>query len=339
MLPQRTETILKSVVEQYIAGQVPVPSQDVLAHCELGISPATVRNEMAHLEEEGFIIRPHPSAGGVPSDTGYRYYVESLIDIELPLARRRLITHLFHQVEEETEEWLRLAVAVIARMTQNMAVVTRPKPAGCRFKYLELVALQKSLALVILVLRGARVKQQLITFGQVITQPGLTAITTRLNDAYGDLTSSQIQIKAISLSPAEQQITDYVQKIMRAEDEQQYDEPYLDGLHFIINQPEFALAHRLRGLLQVVAQGTLLRVIIPSQIDTHGVMVVIGTENEAEAIHDCSVVISQYGLRDEVFGAIGVIGPTRMPYALTISTVRYLSLVLSQLVAELYGKK
>ena len=339
MLSPRTETILKSIVEQYIDRRVPVPSQGILAQCELGVSPATVRNEMAHLEEAGYIIRPHPSAGGMPSDKGYRYYVESLIDLELPLAEQRLITHLFHQVEREIEEWLRLAAAVIARMAQNVAIVTRPKPVGCRFKHLELVALQDSLALVVLVFRGARVKQQLITFDQIITQPGLTAIATKLNDAYGDLASLQIQAKAISLSPAEQEITDCVLKIMRAEDEQQHDEPYFDGLHFIVNQPEFADAHRLQGLMQVVEHGNLLKVIIPPQLDTQKVMVVIGKENEAEVIRDCSVVISQYGASDEAVGTIGVVGPTRMPYARTITTVSYLSLVLGWLLAELYSKK
>ncbi len=339
MLSARTETILKSIVEQYIVGQVPVPSQSVLAHCDLGVSPATVRNEMAHLEEAGYITRPHLSAGGVPSDMGYRYYVESLIDLELPLVEQRLITHLFHQVETEIEEWLRLGASVIARIAQNVAVVTEPKPTGCRFKHLELVGLQESLALVVLVLRGAKVRQQLITFDQVTSQPGLTAIAGRLNDAYGDLTSSQIQAKTISLSPVEQQITDCVLNMMQAENERQYDEPYLDGLHFIVNQPEFAHAHRLQGLMQAVEHRNLLRVIIPPQLDIEKVMVVIGKENEAEVIHDCSVVICQYGLRDEAIGAIGVVGPTRMPYSRVIPAVSYLSLVLSQLVAGLYGDK
>ncbi len=339
MLSTRTEAILKLVVEQYIAGQVPVPSQGVLARCDLGVSPATVRNEMAHLEEEGYIVRPHPSAGGVPSDRGYRYYVESLVDLEqLSSVEQRLINHLFHQVEGEIEEWLRLAAAVIARMAQNVAVVTKPKPVGCRFKHLELVAMQDSLILLVLVLRGARVRQQLVNFDPVVTWPELTAIAVRLNDAYADLTSAQIQAKATGLSSAEQQIADCVLKIMRAENERQYDEPYFDGLHFILDQPEFARAYRLQGLVQMVEQGNLPRAIIPPQLDTHRVTVIIGKENEADAIQDCSVVICQYGLRGEAVGAIGVVGPTRMHYARNIPAVSYLSLVLSRLVALLYGK-
>ena len=117
-----------------------MPSQSITNDYELGVSAATIRNEMAHLEQEGYITRPHPSAGSIPSDKGYRYYVESLSDIKLPLAEQRLISHLFHQVERELDEWLSLAATLIAQMVQNVAVVTMPKPAACQFKHLELVA-------------------------------------------------------------------------------------------------------------------------------------------------------------------------------------------------------
>jgi heat-inducible transcriptional repressor len=294
---------------------------------------------MAHLEQEGYIIRPHPSAGSIPSDKGYRYYVETLTDIELPLTEQRLISHLFHQVEKELEEWLRLAAALTARFVQNVAVVTMPKPVNCRFKHIELVALQDSLALVVLVLRGARVKQQLITFDQVITQPELTTTANKLNAAYSGLSRPQILAKATELSTTEQPVTDCLLKIMRAEDEQEYEEPYLDGLHFMINQPEFALSHRVLALMELIEQRNLLKAIIPPEPASRGVQIIIGKENKAEVIRDYSVVIRQYGLPDEAVGTICIVGPTRMPYARAISTVGYLSSVLSELVAELYGGK
>ncbi|HEY79137.1 MAG TPA: heat-inducible transcription repressor HrcA [Dehalococcoidia bacterium] len=339
MLSPRTETILKSIVEQYIARPMPVPSQGILADSNLRISPATIRHEMARLENEGYVTRPHTSAGAVPSDKGYRYYVESLFDLGLPLVEQRLITHLFHQVESELDEWLRLAAAIIAQMTQNMAVVSRPKLVGCRLKHLEVVALQDSLALLVLVLHGARVKQQLINFEQAIKQSDLSALSVKLNNVYHDLSLSRIKARATDLTPTEQQVTNCIIKMMQAEDEAQYSQPYLDGLHYITDQPEFANAPRLHELMQMVEQGNLLKVIIPPKLNTREVMVVIGQENEAEAIQNCSVVITLYGLHAEAVGTIGVIGPTRMPYARTIPTVNYLSTVLSQLVAELYGKQ
>jgi len=339
MLSFRTEKVLKSIVGQYIVRATPVPSQSIIKDYELKVSPATIRNEMAYLEQEGYITRCHPSAGSIPSDKGYRYYVESLSDIELPLAEQRLIRHLFHQIEKELEEWLRLTAKLLAQLVQNMAIVTTPKPANCQFKHLELIALQDSLALIVLILHAAKVKQQLITFDQLMPQLKLTAIANKLNIAYSDLTSSQILAKGIKLSSIEQQLTDCLLKMMQAEDEQKHEEPYLDGLHFMLNQPEFAHNQRMLPLMELVDHRNLLRIIAPQGLTSHGVQVVIGKENKAEVIQDYSVVISRYGLAKEAAGTIGVIGPTRMPYARAISTVSYLSSVLSGLMAELYGRE
>ena len=339
MLSDRTETILRSIVGQYIARATPVPSQSLVNDYDLGVSPATIRNEMAYLEREGYIIRPHPSAGSIPSDRGYRYYVDSLTDIELPLAEQRLISHLFHQVEEKVDEWLSLAAALIARLAGNVAIVAAPKTADCKFKYLELVALQDRVALAVLVLHGARVRQQLITFEQAISQPQLTAIANKLNAAYSGLTGSKISAENIELSTIEKQLTDLLIEIIQAEDEEEYKEPYLNGLHLMLGQPEFAHSQRMLALVELVEHRNLLRAIIPRGLVGHGVQVIIGRENKAVAIQDYSVVISQYGLPDEAIGTIGVVGPTRMPYARTISTVVYLSSVLSGLLAELYGKE
>jgi len=306
---------------------------------ELRVSPATIRNEMVRLEHDGYIIRPHPSAGSIPSDKGYRYYVETLSNIRLPLSEQRLISHLFHQVEKQMEEWLRLAVTLMAQLVQNMAIVTMPKTASCRFKYLELVALQDSLALIVLILQGARLRQQLITFDQIMSQAELSAIANKLNAEYSGLTRVQISAQDIERSPAEQHVTESLLKTMQDEDEQNYEETYLDGLHFMLSQPEFSQNRQLLGLMELVEQRKLVRTILPPERPGQRVQVVIGKENKAEAIHDYSVVISHYGPPDEAIGTVGVIGPVRMPYARTITTVDYLSSVLGELVAELYGKE
>ena len=339
MLSLRTEAVLKSIVGQYITKATPVASQSITNDYELGVSAATIRNEMAHLEQEGYIIRPHPSAGSIPSDKGYRCYVGSLGDIKLPLVEQRLISHLFHQVEKELDEWLSLAATLIAQMVQNVAVVTMPRSEACQFKHLELVELQDSMSLVVLVLSGAKVRQQLITFDQTIFQSEPMAIANKLSAAYSGLTVLQILAKGTGLSSTEQQITDCLVRVMAAEDNQEHEEHYLDGLHFILNQPEFAHNQRILALMELVEQRHLLKSIVPPEITSNMVYVIIGKENKTEAIHDYSVVISRYGLPTEAVGAIGVIGPTRMPYARTIATVDYLSSVLGRLVAGLYGRE
>ena len=294
---------------------------------------------MAHLEQEGYIIRPHTSAGSIPSDKGYRYYVDSLADIRLPATQQRLISHLFHQVETKFEVWLSLTATLLAHLAQNMAVVAMPKSTNCKFKHLEVVALQESTALVILVLHGARVKQQLITFNRTVTQAELGTTTIKLNAAYSALTGPQIQAKDIELSAMEQQLTDCVLKTMQDEDEDEYEGPYFDGLHFMFSQPEFIQNRQIQNLVELTEQRNLLRIILPEKQSSQRVQVIIGKENKEEAVQGYSVVISRYGLPDEALGKIAIVGPTRMPYARSIAAIDYLSSMLSALIARLYGKE
>jgi len=339
MIAARSGKILNYVVGQYIARAIPVPSQVVADDARLGVSPATIRNEMAFLEREGYLIRPHTSAGCIPSDKGYRHYVESIETVNLPWEEQRLISHTFHQVEKEVEAWVSLTATLLAKLAHNVAVVSLPKSTDCKLKHMELIAVQDARALVIVVLDGAKVKQKLITFDEAVPQPTLTVISNKLNSAYNGLTARLIFDKKMELSPLEKQATDFLLEIMHAEDTQEYQEPYLEGWHFILNQPEFAQSDRMSTLMELVERRGLLKVIVPSRLSPQGVQVIIGKENKDEAIQNCSVVICRYGLPEEATGTIAVVGPTRMPYSHTIPTVYYMSSVLGQLMAGLYGRE
>ena len=338
-LTPRSETILKSIVEQYIARAVPVPSQSVMRNNELDVSSATIRNEMMRLKQEGYIIQPHTSAGSVPSDKGYRHYVETLDDIRLPINQQRMINHLFHQVETRMEEWSKLTATLLANMSQNMSIVATAKSDNCLFKHLELVSIQDSTALLILVLQGAVVRQQLTVFDQPVSQAELSDVSNKLNSIFAGLNNPQIQAKKVELSDLETSVADCIANIMKTEDEIEYEAPYLDGLQFIFNQPEFANARQTTTSLALTENKNLLRVILPDKLTGRGVHVIIGKENKSEAIQNYSVVISQYGLPGEAIGCIAVIGPTRMQYARSIASVDYLAEVLSGLIAWLYGRK
>ncbi|MBN2075998.1 MAG: heat-inducible transcription repressor HrcA [Dehalococcoidales bacterium] len=340
MLSPRSEAILKSIVAQYIVKATPVSSGSITSDSELKVSSATIRNEMVNLEKEGYIIRPHHSSGSVPLDKGYRIYVDTLDEIKLPATEQRMINHLFHQVEGELDGWLNLAATLLSQMVQNVALVTKPKTEACQLKHLEVISLQDSLALLIIVFQGAKVRQQLIEFEDNITQEELRSTAGKLNDTFTGFTKSEISKTKEVLSPVEKKIIDYLLKEMEAEDNRQYVESYLDGLHYTLNQPELAHNYgQALNLMELVEQRHLVKSIIPSKIKGHGVQVVIGKENETESVHDYSVVISEYGLPGEATGTISVVGPTRMQYARTISTVGYLSLILNLLVAKLYGKE
>lgn len=339
MLSARKEAILKSIVEQYVNRAVPVPSQDIVQNYEMAVSSATVRNEMAYLEHEGYIIRPHTSAGSVPSDKGYRYYVETLDTVAIPSSEQMLVDHLFHQVEEELENWLSLAATLLAQLTKNVSIVSIPRSAGSRFKHVELVSLQELMALIVFVLYGAKVKQQLISFSEPASQEQLTRMANKLNNECFGLNKEQINARKGEFSPLEAAISDYLVKMLQSEDERIPEETYLDGWHFLFNQPEFAHTSRIMSLMELAEQRALLRTITPDNLAEEGVKVVIGKENESEAVQNYSVVIGRYGLPGEATGTVGVVGPTRMLYARNLAVVGYLSSILSELISELYGKR
>ncbi|MDD5701447.1 MAG: heat-inducible transcriptional repressor HrcA [Dehalococcoidales bacterium] len=337
MLTPRSEAILKSIIDWYIEHAVPVSSQSLVKDYGLGVSSATVRNEMACLEQEGYIIRPHTSAGSIPSDKGYRFYVTALDQISLPVSEQRMITHLFHQVEGKLDEWLSLAASIILRLSQNTAVITVPRPADCQFRHMELVSIQDTLVLLVLVLRGARIKQEIFSTEVPVTQARLTEISARMNQAYVGLTGSQIRDGDLELTDFEKQVKGILVKIVQTEDEQGYAQSYLEGLHFMLNQPEFSHNQRVLAIMELLEHRAMLGSILPPSQDTRQVRVVIGSENKNEVAQDCSLVIGRYGLPDEASGTILVVGPTRMAYPRVISAVSYLSILLSGLVAELYG--
>ena len=337
MVSSRASRILNYIVREYIEHATPVPSQEIANRSNIGVSPATIRNDMSFLEREGFLIRPHTSAGCIPSDLGYRHFVESINDVQLSREEQRLISHTFHQVEREVEAWVSLTATLLARMTRNVAVVSLPKSTDCILKHVEIISVHENRALIVAVLEGAKVKQQLITLSEPVAQPALTAVGVKLNSALGGLTTRQIQKKQLDLTPLEQQALDFLIGIMKAEDNQEYQDPYLEGWHFILDQPEFTESESMRKLMALVEERGLLKVILPGNVATRGVHVIIGKENRNEAIQNCSVVLTNYGLPEQATGTIAVVGPTRMPYNHTIPVVYYLSSVLSRLVAGLYG--
>ena len=339
MLREREAIILTSIVRQYIAGAAPVASQRILTDSELDVSSATIRNDMVHLEEMGYVIRPHHAAGCLPSDKGYRYYVETLTDIELPVEEQLLINHLFYQAEKKLDEWLSLATALTAQMVRAVAVATPPRVLACRFKHLEIISIRDQLALVVLVLHGARVRQELITFGQPVNQIEHSATSNKLNGLFANLNREQLAAKSGELSGDERTAADLVVKLMGTEDLAESGEPFLDGFHFILGQPEFTQNYRLTSLVELAEQRKLVRSIIPQELTARGVQVVIGKENKSEAISNLSVVVSHYGIPQKAVGTLGVVGPTRMSYVRAISTVDYLSSVLSKLVAGLYNEE
>jgi len=193
MLTERRASLLSFIIQDYVDTALPVGSEYVVRRHRMPFSSATVRLEMARLEEDGYITHPHTSAGRIPSDKGYRYYVEALMEEEkLAWEQQETIRHQFHQAERALEEWFQLAAAVLAQAVRNFAVVTSPRSKEARLRHLQLVALQEFSALCVVVLQEARLHQQVVTLKQAADQETLSGVAARLNARYGGLTLSDL---------------------------------------------------------------------------------------------------------------------------------------------------
>jgi heat-inducible transcriptional repressor len=331
----RRKTVLRVIIEDYITRAVPVPSSAIVEKHGLKVSPATIRNDTAYLEREGYVIHPHRSAGSIPTDKAYRYYVELIgEEIELPRVEQYLLHQISQEAKEELEQWLKMVAALLARLVHNLVVITTPKAVRCRFKHLDLVALQDFMALLIVVLYEAKVRRQVLSFGRKVRQDELTKIANKLTSIYGGMNSSGIWSKREGLSSEERQISESLAEIMAGEDKAEYGETYLEGLRLLLSQPEFTNNPRILGILEVLEKDDWLRNVSCQEPSKVGVKVVIGEENPEPALQDLSLIASQYGVLNKASGIVGVIGPKRMDYAKTISSLSVLSALLSDSVAE-----
>jgi heat-inducible transcriptional repressor len=346
-MTERRRLLLKLVIQEYIEHPEPtgVGSETLVRKYGLNVSSATVRNELSALEELGYLTHWHTSAGRVPTDAGYRYFVENLMErTALSPTEQRMIRHQFYQVRSELDQWIQLAGAVLARTAQNASVVTAPRAYQSRFKHLELISIHDVTVLMVLVLHDGTVRQQTLTIDTARTQEELSRSAARINEYSYDASVAKLEeyladrsVYLPTLDDLELQVVELVSKSMRQLDEQFNEQIHSDGLIEILSQPEFVQIARVRQVLELLQNGKGLGPLIPQALAREGVQVVIGGEHSQDEMREYSVVLARYGVTGEVAGVVGVIGPTRMPYPRTISTVRYISTVMSDLLGALYG--
>jgi len=335
MLTERRSALLNLIVEEYVQTALPVGSQYIVRKHDMPFSSATVRLEMARLEEEGYISQPHTSAGRVPSDKGYRYYVESLMEEEaLSWHEQETIRHQFHQAERSVEQWFQLAAAVLAHAVSNFAVVTSPRSKETRLRHVQLVPLQELSALLVVVLNEARIRQHVLAFREPVDEDALIVTGNRISQRYGGLSVAEIERREEPASELEGLVLRAVINLMDQESVA-LGEVFRDGVREVLSQPEFARSDRMLEIIDVLEQRTLTSAIPIRQVGESGISVVIGAENTNESLRECSVVLARYGTEDGASGVVAVIGPTRMRYARTIPTVRYLASLLGDLMAQI----
>jgi heat-inducible transcriptional repressor len=345
-ISDRQRQILSIIIEEYVTTARPVASEHIVSRYGLAVSSATVRNDMAELERAGLIVQPHTSAGRVPSDRGYRYFVENLMNpTALPADEQRKISHQFHQVEMEADEWVRLAAAVLARSVHIAALATSPRSTAVRLKHFELLSISDTRIMIVLVGHDGAVSQQLLNVGETWDQNDLSTLSAQLNAHLEGLTPDEIRewtkgennlegLPSVSVEVVEG-VANLLGKLERPETSQVYH----DGLAHILDQPEFRDRDRMQRIIELFENGAVWSSIIPSVIGQEGVQVIIGDEGWGEGIAQCSVVLARYGLGNRLAGVLGVVGPMRMPYSRSVSTVGYMSRLLSDMVRKAYSSE
>jgi heat-inducible transcriptional repressor len=336
-LTARQQLILGLVIREYISAVQPVGSKTIERY-GLGVSSATIRNEMAVLEEFGFVTQPHTSAGRVPTEQGYRYFVERLMrESQLPVDEQRLIRHQFHQVGVDLEQWMRLAASVLARTAQSAAVVTSLRTDQCHLRHVDLISIHETMAMLIVVFEGGMIQQQMLALSEPVDQDTLTQIANRLDDLFVGASIQLVKAGRYQVGAFEQQILDVVIRIMERVDNQVGLRLYRDGLCNILYQPEFEVPESARHVIHLFEDRTLLEELLTDMLEVGGVQVIIGGEGRWRELKEYSLVVSPYGVRGEATGALGVMGPMRMPYSRAISAVRYVASLMSDLFGDLYG--
>lgn len=339
-LTDRQKLILALVIHDYIETTEPVGSQSIVKRYNLGISPATVRNAMMDLTEAGYLRQPHTSAGRVPTEEGYRYFVRQLMGhTELPANTKRTIVHQFYQAGRDLNRWMRLAASVLANQSQAASLVTSPIPEKARFKHLELIATHGRQILMVLVLAEGEVRQQMLTLTEAVPQEQLSACANRINQLCQGLDKDGIApIKDRTTDALEQDILKLVYEEMQRLESNLAGEIFRDGLTNVLAEPEFSESEAARKALRVFEERPFLEDLLSRTVlssGSEGVQILIGGEGNWEELRDCSMVLARYGAPGIATGAMGVLGPIRMSYGRSVSTVRFVSGLLSDLVIEM----
>lgn len=341
-LSERQKLVLSLVVQEYVDSAKPIGSKRLVEKYNLEMSSATIRNEMAMLTEAGYLRQPHTSAGRVPTEEAYRFFVGELMQRpELPISLKHTITHQFYQARHDSAQWMRLAASVLAHQASAASIVTAPQAEKARFKHLQLISTTGRQVLMVLVMLDGKVSQQMLVLSEPVSQERLSATADDFNNSFTGMDVEDIRRTLIGHLDA---LGDDMYKLVLDEldrsDTNVADEVYQDGWNNMLAEPEFAESDAARRALRVLEEQPLLENLLSQTVtntEVGGVQVLIGGEGNWEELSDCSLVLARYGVPDLATGFLGVLGPIRMPYGHTISTVNFVAGLMSNLVSESLG--
>jgi len=343
-IDERKEKILRATTDEYISSAEPVGSRTIARKYNLGLSPATIRNEMADLEESGFLQQPHTSAGRIPSVLGYRYYVDALMEQRaLTPQEESAVRQGFEDRRRGIDELLIRTSRVLSQLTHYPAMVLAPEMDHAVFRHVQLVPIDPAAIMVLVVTGSGRVEHSVMQLDSAISESDIESVSGILNRTlkgrtFSEIKSSllkQIRSEAIANDCFLEDILRLITNSLRSKNE---DNMRVDGTINIIEQPEFKEVDKLKPLLSLLSDGSNLPRYLSGLTNQSGLQVIIGEENDLPEMTDCSVVTATYDVGGRALGIIGVLGPTRMEYNRVVSAVEYVAACLNEML-RLFSKE
>lgn len=338
-LNERERNILRYIIQQFILTALPVGSRNIAKKYELGISPATVRNIMADLEESGFIDHPHTSAGRVPTDKGYRFYVDSLMDVQhLRNSEKGIINKELEKDNFETDDLIRITSSLLSNITRQLACVTYPKIDSGLLEKLQIISLSPTRILVIISIKSGLVKTITLELYSEIKDSQIELVQSLLNERLCGLTLREIRS---SFEDRFKDISDFERPIIRLfidsldkifKENRQPDSLVITGAKNVIKQPEFEDPEKFQSIIELIEDKDVVIHILEKsgEVDDNKVFISIGSENKYRKLNDYSLVSKEYKF-GEISGTLGIIGPKRMEYSKIVAIVDYMAKLLSDI--------
>lgn len=340
-MDSRKEKILEAVVLDYIETAEPVGSRTISKKYDLGVSSATIRNEMADLEEMGLIEQPHTSAGRIPSEAGYRYYVDYLMNkSDIQEEAKQLITTTIHKKREQVGEVLRDSMKMLAEVTNCTTVMMLDDKHGTTLKLLQLLPVEPGKALMVIIMEDDKIENRFLEIPESMTKEDLDLVSMMINQNLRGLKVDDWQRNILenifqNLQHQRQVVDCALEMLSSILGIQNVDKKiYLGGGLNMLSQPEFQDVSKVRSLLESLEQEEVLTQIMEADDNETGITVKIGAESGIDQVKDCSVIIANYKVKGETVGKVGLIGPTRMDYATAVSMLNTMALTLEEAYQE-----
>ena len=336
-MENRKQSILRAVVHEFTTSAVPVGSQALQTRYFVNLSSATIRSELAELTDLGYLTQPHTSAGRMPTDSGYRYFVDFLMDLEpIPDRVKTFIADEMRAAPADVQGMVERVAMTVASVTQNASVASAPQGSLARIKHLDLVSLEPKEVLLIVLLEGNLLRQQVVNTSEEATQAVLTKLAARLNSSLSGRASDEARRRYEEAQLGlEKELLGRVVSVLDLYEKGSETLVVHDGVRNLLRQPEFAESSRVTQVLEVLEETRYLTVLLRQLIGESELQIVIGSENASSQLQGCAVVLTTYGPSERLKGVLGVIGPTRMAYPQVVARLQAVARGASERMQEL----